>query len=156
MPLLYHYQQVATDYKNTVMSRKQTLCVPKSEITVQVDGQMPHTFPPTSNHMQRYAVCNDILLCGWCIVVPTSLQKVTSQKIHHGHQGIQKCQSRANSSVWWPRMSEQITKMTKSSQECTKQSTVNRESMIPSSLPDYPWQIISTDLFQHKGTTYLL
>ena len=28
--------------------------------------------------------------------------------------------------------------------------------MIASSLPNYPWHIIGTDLFQHKGTTYLL
>ena len=46
--------------------------------------------------------------------------------------------------------------MIKSCQECSKHSTINREPMIPSSLPDYPWQIIGTDLFQHKGTTYLL
>ena len=28
--------------------------------------------------------------------------------------------------------------------------------MIVSSLPNYPWQIIGTDLFQHKSTVYLL
>ena len=46
--------------------------------------------------------------------------------------------------------------MMKSCQECTKQSTLKREPMIPSSLPDFPWQIVGTDLFQHKGITYLL
>ena len=52
-------------------------------------------------------------------------------------------------------MSDQIKEMVKSCRECTKQSTLNREPMILSSLPDFPWQIIGTDLFQHKGTTYL-
>ena len=119
-------------------------------------SQIPLDLKPYAEIRSELSLCNDILLRGWRIVVPTSLQKLTLQKIHHGHQGIQKCRSRANSSVWWPLMSQQITKMIKSCQECTKNSTVNREPMIPSTLPDYPWQIIGTDLFQHKGTTYLL
>ena len=118
-----------------------------------------HTLPylkPYAEIHSELTVCNDILLRGWRIVVPTSLQKVTLEKIHHGHQGIQKCRSQANSSVWWPKMSDRITEMVKSCRECTKQSTLNREPMIPSNLPDFPWQIVGTDLFQHKGTTYLL
>ena len=54
------------------------------------------------------------------------------------------------------KMSDQITEMVKSCRECTKQPTLNQEPMIPSNLPDFPWQIVGTDLFQHKGTTYLL
>ena len=53
-------------------------------------------------------------------------------------------------------MSDHITEMVKSYPECTKDSFQNCEPMIASSLPDYPWQIIETDLFQHKRTTYLL
>ena len=119
-------------------------------------SQIPPDLKPYAEIRSELTLCNDILLRGWRIVVPTSLQNMTLEKIHHGHQGIQKCRSRANSSVWWPQMSQQITKMIKSCQECSKHSTINREPMIPSSLPDYPWQIIGTDLFQHKGTTYLL
>ena len=46
--------------------------------------------------------------------------------------------------------------MVKSCPACTKDSFQNCEPMIASSLPNYPWQIIGTDLFLHKGTTYLL
>ena len=67
-----------------------------------------------------------------------------------------KASRRANSSVWWPRMSDHITKMVKSCPGCTKNSFQNCEPMIASSLPNYPRQIIGTDLFQHKDTTYLL
>ena len=52
-------------------------------------------------------------------------------------------------------MSDYITEMVKSCPEFTKDSFQYCESMIASSLPNYPWQIIGTDLFQHKGTTYL-
>ena len=119
-------------------------------------ADVPSNLKPYSEVRSELTLCNDILLRGCRIVVPVSLQKQTLEKIHHGHQGIQKCRSRANSSVWWPRMSDHITEMVKSCPECTKDSFQNCEPMIASSLPNYPWQIIGTDLFQHKGTTYLL
>ena len=119
-------------------------------------ADVPPNLKPYSEVRSKLTLCNDILLRGCRIVVPVSLQKQTLEKIHHGHQGIQKCRSRANSSVWWPRISDHITEMVKSCLECAKESFQNQEPMIASSLPSYPWQIIGTDLFQHKGTTYLL
>ena len=119
-------------------------------------SKVPTDLKPYSQVCSELTLCNDILLRGSRIVVPTCLHKQTLEKIHHGHQGIQKCRIRANSSVWWPSMYDQITDMVKHCPECTKLSVQNREPMIASSLPDYLWQIIGTDLFQHKGTTYLL
>ena len=117
---------------------------------------VPSNLKPYSEVRSELTLCNDILLHECRIVVPVSLQKPTLEKIHHGHQGIQKFRSRANSSAWWPRMSDHITEMVKFCPECTKDSFQNCEPMIASSLPNYPWQIIGTDLFQHKGTTYLV
>ena len=102
------------------------------------------------------SVCNDPLLHNCCIVVLKSLQKQTQEKIHHGHQGIQKCRSRASTAVWWPLMSSQINTMVKSCVECSKYVRVNCEPMISTPLPEYPWQVVGSDLFYHKGTTYLL
>ena len=50
-------------------------------------------------------VHDNLLLCGSRIVVPKSLQHETLQKIHLGHQGIQRCRLRAKMSVWWPGIS---------------------------------------------------
>jgi len=36
------------------------------------------------------------------IVIPLDLRNETLQKIHHGHQGIQRCRLCVTSSVWWP------------------------------------------------------
>ena len=113
------------------------------------------TLSNTQEVRSELTLCNDILPHGCHIVVLVLLWKQTLEKIHHGHQGIQKCRLRANSSVWWSRMSDQITEVVKSCPECTKDSFQNHEPMIASSLPNYPWQIIGIDLFQCKGTTYL-
>ena len=88
-------------------------------------ADVPPNLKPYSEVQSELTLCNDILLRGCRIVVPVSLQKQTLEKIHHRHQGIQKCRSRANSSVWWPRMSDHITEMVKSCPECAKESFQN-------------------------------
>ena len=39
---------------------------------------------------------------------------------------------------------------------CSKEKVQRKEPLMPSTLPDYPWQRIGTDLFTLDGTTYLL
>ena len=90
------------------------------------------------------------------IVVPKSLQRQKVEKIHHGHQGIQKCRPKASTAEWWPLMSSQIDTVEKSCVECSKHGRVNCEPMISTPMPVYPWQVVGSDLFNHKGTTYLL
>ena len=44
-------------------------------------------------------------------------------------------------------------------QQCptyAKEATARKELLMPSSLPDYPWQVIGTYLFELNGETFLL
>ena len=102
------------------------------------------------------SIHNNLLLHGKQIVVPKSLQKETLSKIHQGHQGIERCRLRAKSSVWWPGLSQQIKHLIEQCQVCVKNSTPRSQPLIPSELPDYPWQRVGTDLFALKGVNYLL
>ena len=101
-------------------------------------------------------VGNSLLLYGSRIVVPRALQQQTLKKIHEGHQGIQRCRIRARNSVWWPEMSQQIQEFVKKCAICAKESRANLQPMIATQLPDYPWQRVGTDLFQLKGSTYII
>ena len=101
-------------------------------------------------------VVDDLLLHGSRIVVPSSLQEETLEKIHQGHLGIQKCILRARTAVWWPGLSNSIKNLVRQCRECAEHSTQRREPLIPSPLPTYPWQKIGADLFQLDGAIYLL
>ena len=90
------------------------------------------------------------------IVVPKSLQKETKRKIHTGHQGIERCRARVASSVWWPGVSQQIAQTVLQCAECAKNASHHKEPLISSRLPEYPWQIVGTDLFELDGVHYLL
>ena len=104
----------------------------------------------------QLTVHNNLLLYGPRIVIPTALQKEILSKIHEGHQGIQKCRLRANTSVWWPGISKHINDLIEQCPTCVKEHTPGKEPLIPTDLPDYPWQKIGTDLFFMNGSNYLV
>ena len=99
---------------------------------------------------------SDLLMYGTRIIVPKSLQAETLHKIHQGHQGILKCRQRVLNAVWWPGVSREIENLVKSCPVCQKATAPPKEPLLQSSLPDYPWERVATDLFELKGITYLL
>ena len=99
---------------------------------------------------------NGLLLYNDRIVVPNVLQEETMSRIHEGHQGIERCRMRAKNSVWWPGISKMLTKLVTECPVCVRDSTVRKEPLMPTSLPDYPWQVVGSDLFSLKGEQYLV
>ena len=84
------------------------------------------------------------------------MQASTLEKLHEGHQGIQRCRLRAQESVWWPGISSQIKDKIQRCPTCAELAINPVEPMIPSSLPDRPWQKLGADLFYYRGKNYLL
>ena len=90
------------------------------------------------------------------IVIPENLRQATLEKIHHGHQGILRCRMRVSTSVWWPGISKEMETFIKSCPVCQKTTAPNKEPLISTPLPSYPWERIASDLFELKNSTYLL
>lgn len=99
---------------------------------------------------------DNLLLHGQRIVVPLALRKETMEKIHEGHQGIECCWMRTRISVWWPGVMTDIKQMVENCTTCAREANQRKEPMMTSLLPDYPWQVVRTDLFELKGDHYLL
>ena len=87
---------------------------------------------------------------GCCIVIPSELRSEMLNKIHEGHLGITKCRARARQSVWW------LEQKVKNYYECCKYQSKRADPMLPSTLPELPWQKVGTDLFEWKHSNYLL
>ena len=90
------------------------------------------------------------------LIIPSSLRLDMLDKIHAGYQGIRKCRERARESVWWPGLSKQIEDMVTTCPTCWNHRKNYAEPMIPTPLPERPWQKVATDLFYHKGKTYII
>ena len=111
---------------------------------------------PFWHERKNITINNGILLHGSRIVVPSSLRSETLQRIHQGHQGIVRCRSRMKMSVWWPGASKEISNKVGNCSACAKTATLKREPLISSPVPEYPWQVVGSDLFELNGSTYLL
>ena len=104
----------------------------------------------------EFSLHNRLLMRADRIVIPTCLQQDMLSRIHQGHQGIVKCRLRARTSVWWPGISKQINEMIQNCETCCQNFQIRSEPMIPTTLPQRPWEKIGTDLFELKGKSYLL
>ena len=118
-------------------------------------SNVPLEIKPYWQARGQLTVHNNLLLYGQRIVIPISLQKEVLSKIHEGHQGIQKCRLRANTSVWWLGISKHIKDLVERCPVCVKEHTPGKEPLIPTDLPD-PWQKIGSDLFFMNGANYLV
>ena len=61
-----------------------------------------------------------------------------------------------SSSVRWPGVSSEIEKFVQACTVCQKTTTHNREPLISTPLPSHLWERITLDLFELKGSAYLL
>ena len=104
----------------------------------------------------QFSKCDDLLLFNSRIVVPKALQRETLGKIHQGHQGIERCQLRAKSAVWWPGITSQVKQMVQNCLVCAQNSHRRKAPLLTTPLPQYPWQTVASDLFELRGTHYLV
>ena len=90
------------------------------------------------------------------IVIPNALQSKILEIIHHGHQGITKCNERAKEAVWWFGIGKDIESIVGRCKECqVKKVAQRREPLTSSPLPKSPWSRIGLDL-SFKGKTFLV
>lgn len=102
------------------------------------------------------SIQEDLLVRGNRIVIPEKKREEILQKLHEGHMGIEKTRQRANNSVWWPGMSTRIKALVENCHVCIKQRLPQTEPLMPTELPDYPWQVIGADLCQRGNRNYLV
>ena len=112
---------------------------------------------PYHGARHELSVANGLLLRDCRIVIPTKLRPDLLTKIHHGHQGVTKCRERAKQGVWWPGVSQNIADMVAKCQHCiTNKHSQHNEPLIPTTLPERPWQHIGADMMTFQNKEYLI
>ena len=100
---------------------------------------------------------DDILYRGDRIVVPATLRKSLTEKLHQAHMGVESTLRRARTSLWWPGMNSQLKQFISSCEICQSFQRNNpKESLMSHSIPDRPWSKIAADPFEFKGEHYLV
>jgi hypothetical protein len=112
---------------------------------------------PFWNYRDELTVVNGIIMKGEKIVIPRSLRSQMLKILHSSHLGAQKCLSRARSVMFWPGISNDIIEMVNQCQICLEhRSSQQKEPLISSEVPEYPFQIAGCDLFSIGETNYLV
>ena len=97
-----------------------------------------------------------LIIFGSRIVVPFSSRRDILQKLHAAHQGIVRTKRRAQQTVYWPRMSNDITMLVERCSKCQERRPSQcQEPLMSDPLPTFVFQDVSADLFQH-GNPHVL
>ena len=73
------------------------------------------------------------------------------------HLGIDKCIQRAEGSVYWPNILEDIKSVVNKCEKCLANCGHNqKEPYIPFDIPIVAWKTVATDLFVFQDKTYLV
>ena len=121
-----------------------------------VKSTLPGVIKPYHQVASELTVEKGLLMRASRVVIPAALRVSILDKLHMAHQGIVKSRERAKQSVWWPGLSHQLEEVVKSCTECCKNSPPRVELLLPSRLPQLPWQKVGTDLFVYNKYAYLL
>lgn len=111
---------------------------------------------PYWEHRNLITLQEGLLMKSSRLIIPQCLRKSILDKIHSGHQGINKCRALARQSVWWPGLSIQIEQLIKNCVSCIKHEPDQTEPLMPSEFPKRPWQIVGTDLLKLEGNWYVI
>ena len=76
--------------------------------------------------------------------------------IHQSHLGTEACKKRAREILFWPGLAQDIQDAVNKCSVCNSlKSHQPKESLKPHIVPDRPWQMVGTDMFEFESRTYL-
>lgn len=90
------------------------------------------------------------------MIIPVSLRNVMLNKLHEGHMGITKTRRRAQGTMWWPNISSEIEAKIRGCPTCIQHASNHHEPLLPAVLTNFPWEVISMDLFKLESHWYLV
>ena len=91
------------------------------------------------------------------MVVPPSLREHMLSIIHSSHLGIIKCKQHALEVLYWPTMNQQIEEAVKNCTTCADyQNKLPPEPLIPTQIPNLPFNQVTVDLFEFESKQYIL
>ena len=120
------------------------------------DDVLPEARP--YHHVRdEFSVADGLLLRDTRLVIPRESRAEIMDRIHEGHQGVTKCRERACQGVWWPGLSTEISVMVSQCSYCqTSRNSQSHETLMPTVLPERPWQHLGCDLLTLETKEYLV
>jgi hypothetical protein len=98
-----------------------------------------------------------LLVYGQRVIIPYKMRKGILAILHESHQGMVRTKQLARDLIFWPGLRGQIKDMVSKCSICQQHRNYQqKETMIPSEVPTRPWSLLAMDLFDCKGTKFLI
>ena len=108
-------------------------------------------------YRDELSIEHGLVLKGERVIVPGSQRDGILQKIHQAPQGVEKCQMRARSRIFWPNINKDIEARVQKCKVCQEgQNTRAKETLEPHEVLTRSLQVVGTDLLTWNGDEYLL
>ena len=119
--------------------------------------KLPKSLRQYWSSRDELTVEQEIVLKGEKVFIPKTLKQYILQKLHEGHQGIEKSRLRARTCVYWNGMNQDIEDYVRSCNMCQKhQRSQPVETLLQHEVPDGPWKKLGTDIFQFDGGDHII
>lgn len=117
----------------------------------------------TPTHVRQFWSIRDqlstdggLVLYGSRIVIPLASRRNILAKLHAAHQGIVRTKRRAQQTVYWPGITNDITMLVERCATCQERlASQGKEPLMADPVPTYVFEDVSADLFQH-GSLHVL
>ena len=96
------------------------------------------------------------VMFGTRFYIPARLRKVYLERVHDGHQGIERCRRRASELFWWPSVYDDICRFIAECDDCIRNSRVRHQPFHCPPLPAGPWLEVNADVFVFRDNLYLI
>ncbi|KAK7899105.1 hypothetical protein WMY93_019958 [Mugilogobius chulae] len=157
------YVPISTERLDTIRSATQT--DPKLQILIKTmqkgwprdKKDVPVEIMHFHSLQDELTTQNGLVFRGERVVIPDSLQKDITQRIHLSHLGTEGCLRRARDCVYWYGMNDHIKKHVAKCDTCRSVDTKQqKETLQPHEITSRPWSKVGTDLFTFDDKEYLL
>lgn len=121
------------------------------------DKKLPESVKKYANFKEEITYDQGLLFKAHKVIVPkTEIAKIVKD-LHTGHVGIVSSLARARQSLYWYGQGTDIKNYIERCSVCQQtQKTKVKEPILQKTVPDYPFQTVSTDLFHFGGHEYIL
>ena len=120
---------------------------------------LPAILAPYWSIHDELSITEGIIYRGHQTLVPHALSSTMLQKIHASHMGAASNSRMCRDILYWPGKCDQRFKtvMCATCSKCSEHGTQHaKEPMQSAPVPEYPWQLVSQDLFQFNCQNYLI
>ena len=111
-------------------------------------SNLPDSVKLFFKHRHEISYQDGLVFRGDRVVIPSSLRRMLTEKLHVGHPGIEASLRLARSNIFWPGMNDQIKNRIQECETCAKFAASQTKPPIKSHpTPVHQCQLVSMDVF---------